>query len=123
MKRKELIEKWLEALESGAYKQGKSVLAQVVDKDDDVRYCCLGVLCNVYGMKMQPLIDECAQLLPKSVAKRAGLEYVGAFIKAVRYRGRGYESLAELNDHGVTFKTIARIIREQLAKNNFEKLP
>lgn len=38
----ELQLKWIEALESGEYKQGKGQL-----RDGD-QYCCLGVACDVY---------------------------------------------------------------------------
>lgn len=40
---KEFKKKWLEALRSGDYKQGTSIL-----KNND-RYCCLGVACSVAG--------------------------------------------------------------------------
>ena len=42
--RKELKEKWLEALRSGKYKQGRGKLRSV-----DNEFCCLGVLCDVSG--------------------------------------------------------------------------
>lgn len=42
--RKELKEKWLEALRSGKYKQGRGELRSVNDE-----FCCLGVLCDVSG--------------------------------------------------------------------------
>lgn len=38
-----LKKKWIDALRSGNYKQGHSVL-----RNDD-HYCCLGVLCDVIG--------------------------------------------------------------------------
>lgn len=39
---KELKTKWLEALRSGKYKQGKTALRTVRDE-----FCCLGVLCDI----------------------------------------------------------------------------
>ncbi len=42
----ELKSKWVGALRSGEYKQGKTALRS---KDD--KYCCLGVLCEISGMK------------------------------------------------------------------------
>ena len=42
--RKELKEKWLEALRSGKYKQGRGDLRNVDDE-----FCCLGVLCDISG--------------------------------------------------------------------------
>lgn len=42
---KELKAKWVEALRSGKYKQGRSRLKHAG------RHCCLGVLCEVAGVK------------------------------------------------------------------------
>lgn len=42
---KEIAEKWVEALDSGEYMQGRERL-----KDDD-RFCCLGVLCELHRLK------------------------------------------------------------------------
>ena len=38
--------KWLEALRSGQYQQGKGAM-QTVTRDGTSRFCCLGVLCDV----------------------------------------------------------------------------
>lgn len=43
---RENIRLWVEALRSGRYKQGRQTLRQ--KKDNVIRYCCLGVACNVY---------------------------------------------------------------------------
>ncbi len=43
--KKEIATKWIEALRSGKYKQGKSRL-----KKYDQTYCCLGVLCEISGL-------------------------------------------------------------------------
>lgn len=40
-------EKWLQALESGEYKQGRALLYKV-DQDDDKYFCCLGVACEIF---------------------------------------------------------------------------
>lgn len=41
----ELKAKWLEALRSGKYKQGRGRL-----RDESNQFCCLGVLCDVGGL-------------------------------------------------------------------------
>lgn len=41
---KALKGKWIEALRSGKYKQGRGVL-----RSSDDRFCCLGVLCDISG--------------------------------------------------------------------------
>jgi hypothetical protein len=42
MANKENIRKWVEALRSGKYKQGRGILRSVNDE-----FCCLGVACDV----------------------------------------------------------------------------
>src|SRR3990167_9242979 len=42
--------KWIAALRSGKYKQGKGALHQV-DRSRYHKYCCLGVLCEVVGVE------------------------------------------------------------------------
>lgn len=44
-----LKQKWIDALRSGKYKQGKSYL-----KTKDGKYCCLGVLCEIVGVPHTP---------------------------------------------------------------------
>jgi hypothetical protein len=52
----ELKAKWIEALRSGAYRQGRGQL-----KFGD-RYCCLGVLCKVMGVEFDacdnPIVEK-----------------------------------------------------------------
>lgn len=43
-------EQWVAALRSGEYKQGKSAL-RALDKKGELKYCCLGVLCDILGRK------------------------------------------------------------------------
>lgn len=48
MMNREVKKKWVEALRSGHYHQGREHLRQ--NYDDDYEYCCLGVLCEVEGL-------------------------------------------------------------------------
>lgn len=41
----ELKKRWVKALRSGKYKQGKNYLRRQTPEGD--RYCCLGVLCEI----------------------------------------------------------------------------
>lgn len=46
--------KWVKALRSGEFKQGSSALKEDVSPDNDrvdYRYCCLGVACEIQGLK------------------------------------------------------------------------
>jgi hypothetical protein len=44
----ELLERWITALRSGAYEQGRMSLRERSGE----RYCCLGVLCDVYNPEL-----------------------------------------------------------------------
>lgn len=46
---KTLKKKWVKALRSGHYRQGKGFLQQI--GRNEVQNCCLGVLCRISGLK------------------------------------------------------------------------
>ena len=57
--RKAVKKKWLEALRSGEYKQGKRTLRRI-EPDGGYSYCCLGVLCDLAvkeGVIEQPKLE------------------------------------------------------------------
>lgn len=121
MKRKDFFELWIKALESGEYKQVKSTLVEV-DNGNTIGYCCLGVACDIAennGFNV-PLFAG-RSYLPNRMQRLLGTTEEALFIEPITYRGRVYESLAQMNDSGVKFKTIARIIREQFAAGNFRR--
>lgn len=118
MKRDDLYELWINALESGEFKQAKETLVDNTDAPN-LKYCCLGVACVVAGLDEDEFHGR--NYLPKTMQKKLGIKSDGEFKKPVLYRGLEYDSLAHMNDKGVRFKTIARIIREQREKNNFLK--
>ena len=45
--------KWVKALRSGKYIQGRDTLL-----DDNGQYCCLGVACAIQGVNKKHLLDE-----------------------------------------------------------------
>lgn len=45
--KKEIAKKWIRALRSGRYRQGKHVL-KAKSRNGVVQHCCLGVLCELY---------------------------------------------------------------------------
>lgn len=76
-------DQWVAALESGEYKQGKGALAEV-GEEGKIRYCCLGVLCDlavkagVVEVNESPYGHlnygrESGGVLPDSVSEWAGL--------------------------------------------------
>lgn len=114
----EVKTKWLEALRSGDYEQAKGSL-----KTTSGKFCCLGVLCDLYhketgngewnvdGKKESFSVgyDVRIGILPKAVCHWAELDSPNPRIDDARE-----ESLAELNDLGLTFLEITDLIEEQL---------
>lgn len=108
----EIKEKWVAALRSGEYKQGKSML-----RVDD-SYCCLGVLCELhrqanvgYEWRRNKLSGNYSYegekiILNDSVIEWAELESYDPF--AEEYK------LSYLNDKGSTFPEIADLIEKHL---------
>jgi hypothetical protein len=89
----ELKAKWVAALRSGEYRQGKHML-----RDGD-RYCCLGVLCSINGMGFHG--DAGSYLGPRQ-SSRVGLDR------------ETQTELANMNDLGVPFPAIADHIEANL---------
>jgi len=109
-----VAKKWVKALRSKKYKQGKSHL------NKDGRYCCLGVACDlavkagvieegVIGSGGSIYYDGGDGVLPDSVAEWLGLSSAcGGFT----VKGKDTD-LTILNDGGRRFTTIAKIIESK----------
>jgi hypothetical protein len=115
---------WVKALRSEQYKQGVGALRTNVDGER--RFCCLGVLADravlagVVDWKPYQSAPEAAiegewQILPEAVRVWAGLEDWNPDV-AIRVPDGACptNSLAELNDSGMTFAEIAELIEERL---------
>jgi hypothetical protein len=117
---KKVMKKWVKALLSGKYKQGRGLLKQT-DHKDIIRHCCLGVLCELYNEDMKEKkkkkltekvdgfgvirFNKQPEHLPSIVKDWADLnDNVGSI--------GAFDSLATINDDGKTFKTIAKIIEK-----------
>lgn len=122
--RKEIADKWVAALRSGEYKQGKFAL------NSNNSFCCLGVLCELakkegivnsehvkqnsdYMSYFDPRHDQDRHsgLLPRVVSKWADIKTSAGYVYPVA------RSLLELNDGGQTFEYIADVI-----ENNYESI-
>lgn len=130
MRMKPLIkDKWLKALRSGEYKQGRQNLHLVISPENQ-QFCCLGVLCDLavqegvvdrwnyasevmqYGER-QGLSSHTT--LPRRVWEWAGLDTNSPVV--LLRAGNKRTSLATLNDQTNDqwdFNRIAQIIEEQL---------
>jgi len=128
---KEIAKKWIEALRSGKYKQGKQILRSIDDK-----YCCLGVLCDVYitttrktewklGLVEQIsspdkyYIHDQGNYLPREVVTWANLNSIEGSYKELNPDLETGEMIVKIctnltndNDTGKTFQEIADIIQE-----------
>lgn len=130
----EIKQKWLTALRSGDYVQTKRFL----QRDD--KFCCLGVLCDIYGMEnnvkwvnpnildsdedasevldvfpeynldVMEFMDE-TEILPVFVVHWAGLSEPNP---QVVVHPDLYVDLASLNDSGYSFDEIADLIEDNL---------
>lgn len=108
--KKNVMKKWVKALRSGKYEQGaRGYLYHPATKT----HCCLGVLCEISKVNTN---DK--GYLDKDQMEATGISSAdGKLPKAYKVGGKKYGSLAELNDNGLSFKRIARIIEK-----NWEKL-
>jgi hypothetical protein len=112
----ELRKKWVSALRSGEYRQGRGAL--VDDLDGPLSHCCLGVACDVMGIPLVRQAGGCLQYvdpddgigewgwLTPSVMRRLGLRTSLGGIS-------GDRTLAKLNDEGKSFSEIADIIESE----------
>ena len=116
---KEIKAKWVAALRSGDYVQGKGTLRSEGNqlRSEGDQFCCLGVLCNLH-----------AQAHPKIAAKQKDSEsYMGeseilpdAVMEWSEVNTRnglfgddsGRSTLASLNDAGTSFSELAKIIEK-----------
>lgn len=127
----EVKQKWIDALRSGKYDQGKEKLRSVQG------YCCLGVLCDLYSQEqdvewefrgneetyLQPqdywYFEGESEFLPESVRDWSGLP-VGNPSVRVDVTEEDDENdwfytdeIANLNDSGYTFNELSKLIEQQ----------
>jgi len=127
-----IMKKWVKALRSGKYKQGKHTLKQYNSKGQ-AQHCCLGVLCELYNdeqkkNKKKTLSEEVlydhkdfpygftkfgenkffssCSVLPYEVMKWAEMKTSVGILPELP------DNLADQNDNGAKFKTISNIIEK-----------
>ena len=127
-----VMKKWVKALRSGKFKQGQGTLKQF-NKQGQAQHCCLGVLCELYNETMkknkkktlpEKVFDNDRDFsygysrfggkkedLPKEVKDWSGISNsMGEFTTDNPIHDQ--YNLADLNDTGRKFKTIANIIEK-----------
>jgi len=111
---KKFKEKWIAALRSGSYEQGKSYLF------DGEGYCCLGVACALVGVQDSLMEDRSwpwylKGYLPNNFPKLL-LEDITNYNPdhPTSRQKTPVTKLAAMNDHGRSFKYIANWIEKNL---------
>ena len=115
------FKEWTEALDSGSYSQGSGKLCQTLSylEEIETRYCCLGVLSKIQGRlnannKDGSDFDSTYYLsfenpnyrfLGESGTLPAGIEIKNA-------NGKKIHNLVDLNDNGLPFSEISKVIKE-----------
>lgn len=109
----EVADEWVKRLKSGQYEQGNKHL------NYDNRYCCLGVLCEIYCEQVENIKEMSYELaiyggdvyyLPNRVADWAGINFEGGL--DFNIGDRKFISLAEANDEFISFNQIADVIEQ-----------
>lgn len=122
--KKKIAEKWVKALRSGKYKQGRHAL-KYKTKAGVTRHCCLGVLCELYQKehkrklktKVEPGTEElkgnkvtkfkdCNGTLPEEVMNWSGVGTDDGSLP-------DDTTLACKNDYGDSFEKIADVIEKK----------
>jgi len=102
---RDLKDKWVKALTSGKYKQGRNLL-----RDGEDRYCCLGVLCDLVNPTAWTWEED-----PKVYSHFQTTEFPSDLIRSVELNEGVAADLTLLNDtHGKTFYEIAEYIQEHV---------
>lgn len=121
---KQILEKWVNALESGNFQQGDGHLC-VNDY-----YCCLGVLAEIEGrLKVSTKVGDFSTksfnghqdflVDHELISKNGALPFFVSFYSDGCFSSVKYDSLSQLNDNGATFSQIAWVIRVLFLENNY----
>ncbi len=104
--KKHLRDEWLAALRSGTYQQGEGELR--VDDGDGPLFCCLGVYCEVRGLRF----EDGGYILPTGARQDTTflLEYYIAELADLTTQS----ALADMNDKGASFAEIADWIEQHI---------
>lgn len=128
--KQEIADLWTEALRSGDYEQATGTLLKTDSGNGEtIGHCCLGVLCEIaikQGVKVEKseprryvdeidgetftsfgdvTFDDRGDLLPESVMQWADMKSADGALP-------NEDTLAELNDAGKSFLSIAQIIEK-----------
>ena len=110
----EIKAKWIEALRSGAFNQGRSFLHDLIENT----YCCLGVLCeinpDIVSKEVVNLVNKTSYISHNDV-RRSNQSMTTLSGNLKDDFGLSYEvcgKLMSLNDQGMPFVRIADVIEQ-----------
>ncbi len=106
----EIKQKWIKALRSGDYRQGRGKLSRANFVTGDYEYCCLGVLCEVLEIDYKGSDAYPAPEILTSV----GLDSNLTNFDSTNEINTLVPILADMNDTGKDFMEIAAFIEENL---------
>lgn len=121
--REDIAKKWVKALRSGEYKQGSYSL-----RNEKNEFCCLGVLCNIHAQEHPVLAATqissktylgSSSYLPFEVKEWAEMTSKCGQLPSGKFTvgNEDYYDLAQMNDEGNDFATIANWI-----ESNYKEL-
>lgn len=117
------FKEWVSALESGEYKQAIGYLRRCVN--NEFSYCCLGVLSKIQGRLSPEGFDGSSKyyLYDNPISRILGPS--GDFPKDVYVVKDNNEQLfllSSLNDYGLPFSEIAKVIKEIWCEESLDKV-
>lgn len=114
--KKHLRLKWLEALESGKYKQAEGRLRRPREDGKSYGYCCLGVLCNIAVQDGVGTWEKAGSESPTYFTldgEDDGVGLVYSMQQVVGIENALQSRLISMNDdEGKSFKEIAKHLRQ-----------
>lgn len=111
---KPLARRWVAALRSGKYKQGRLMLRE--DAEGTSNYCCLGVLCEIAGCPYSPIRQD--YTMPNGELR------LGSVNRNFGLTNAQEGALMAMNDSGGrSFKQIARWIERNILKEKAVRTP
>lgn len=114
---KELKDRWVAALRSGKYKQGRYRLRQCYTDERSTTYCCLGVLADVVdpnGWRIGMSEEHITAGDGGGMLRRSWASKIGLTTRNSKSGRMSQHKLVELNDqYTTTFEDIADVIEKE----------
>lgn len=121
----ENFRKWLDALRSGNYRQGRHVLEKPAHGDEPTQYCCLGVACRVAmenGVELEVKetttsveFDSHSGQLPGKVLRWLGVSNYSLLVQTSQ--DGVHVPVSIINDDGECFANIADLLEQTYLTN------